>query len=137
MKKKKLPQFAKRKKAFDCVLQAYRDAKNVQVGVSAVNIGCGGKGTSNPCQPNIVDFRADVELVFHKVFKSESAWRAFEEAYINFDSEDYIEREVHAQSILGETMHSLAQGLGAEFIKRGIFPLHGKGSYFRTIRRTK
>jgi len=136
MKKRKSPQFAKRKHAFDSVLDSYRAARGVQVGVSAVNIGSGGKGTTNHVRPTLVDFRADVELVFHKVFKAETAWRAFEEAYINFDSEDYIEREVHAQSILGETMHSLAQGLGAEFIKRGIYPLHGKGSYFRTIRRT-
>jgi hypothetical protein len=137
MKKKKPPLHGKRQKAFDLVMDAFRSVKNVQVGVSAVNIGSGGKGTANPCQPSLVDFRADVTLVFRKIFKSESAWRDFQAAYLDFDSEDYIEREMHAQKIYGKGMQNLKEGVGAEFIKRGIFPMHGNGSYFRTIRRTK
>ena len=133
--KKKPPQYAARKKAFDNVLRAFRDARHVQVGVSAVNIGGGGKGTANPCRPSLIDFRADVELVFRKIFKIETAWRAFEAAYLDFDSEDSIEMEVHAQKILGDARHNLEQGLGNEFLNRGIHPTHGKGGYFRTIRK--
>ena len=60
MKKKKSPQFAKRKKAFDSVLDSYRAARGVPVGVSAVNIGSGGKGTTNHVRPTLVDSLADV-----------------------------------------------------------------------------
>jgi len=137
MKKRKSPQFAKRKHAFDSVLDSYRAARGIQVGVSAVNLGSGGKGTANPVRPTLVDFRCDVERVFNKILKSESAWDAFRQAYLDFDSEDYIERGMHAQKIYGEAMQNLEQGMGAEFIKRGIYPMHGNGSYFKTIRRTK
>ncbi len=135
-KHKKRPPYDKRKKAFDLVMEAYRSARDVKVGVSAVNIGSGGKGTANPVRPTLVDFRCDVERVFRKILKSESAWDAFRQAYLDFDSEDYIERGMHAQKIYGEAMQNLEEGMGAEFIKRGIYPMHGKDSYFRTIRRT-
>ena len=134
--KKKVPH-GKRKKAFDSVLEAYRQAKNVQVGVSAVHIGGGGKGTANPMKPTLVDFRCDTERVFAKILKTSAERRAFREAYLDFDSEDYIERGMHAQKIYGEGMQNLEQGMGALFIARHIYPMHGPGSYFRTIRRTK
>jgi len=137
-KHKKRPPYDKRKKAFDLVMEAYRGAKNVKVGVSAVNIGGGGKGTANPVKPTLVDFRCDVERVFRKIFKDRlTSWLDFQSAYLDFDSEDYIERGMHAQKIYGEAMQNLEQGMGAEFIKRGIYPMHGKDSYFKTIRRTK
>ena len=88
-------------------------------------------------KPTLVDFRCDTERVFAKILKTSAARRAFREAYLDFDSEDYIERGMHAQKIYGEAMQNLEQGMGAQFIARGIYPMHGPGSYFRTIRRTK
>jgi|GEM_PF-1690278 hypothetical protein len=135
---KKRPQYRARKNAFDKVIQAYRDAKEVKVGFSAVNMVNDAKGAVNPShqiRPTLVDFRADVELVFRKIFKAASAWKTFQEAYLLFDSEDPIEMGVLAQKLLGrDAMNNLEQGVGAEFIKRGIFPMHGKNSYFRTRR---
>src|ERR1019366_6519235 len=136
-KSKKRPQHAKRKKAFDAVMEAYRAARGVQVGVSAVTIGAGGKGTPNPTKPTPVDFRCDVEKVFHKILKTALDQQNFYESYLDFDSEDYIERGMHAQKIYGVKMHNLEEGVGAEFLKRGIYPMRGKDSYFLTIRKTK
>jgi hypothetical protein len=137
--KSKKPQFAARKKAFDAVLEAYRSAKDVTGGIGAAAIGEGGKGVSNPVKPSLTDFRCDVDRVINKcVPESDKVMRLrFRLAYIEFDSENPIDMEVMAEKVIGSGRHNLEQGMGAEFIKRGLYPLHGKRGYFHTIRQPR
>lgn len=134
--KKKPPQFAARKKAFDAVLEAYRNAKDTG-SIGAVAIGEGGKGVSNPVRPSLTDFRCDVDRVLFKCIKDGGLMARFACAYIMYDSDDPIEMEVYAEKVVGSGRHGLEQGIGNEFIKRGIYPLHGKRGYFHTIRQPR
>ena len=137
MKKKQKPQFAKRKKAFDTVMQAYRDAKDVTGGMGAVTISDSGGGSPNPAKPNLADLRCDVERVIEKCVTSEAMRVRFRAAYLEFDSEKPLDMEVFAHHVIGSGRHNLEQGLGAEFIKRGIYPLNGKRGYFHCIRQPR
>lgn len=135
MKKKKSPPYAKRKLAFDETLAAYRNAKDFTGGLGAISISDAGKPAKNLAKPSLTDFRCDVERVFNKILKQNRS--LFFTAYVYFDSEDSIEMEIHAQNLLGDLRHGLEQGMGAEFIKRGISPQYGKRGYFNSIRRPK
>lgn len=135
--RKQKPQFANRKRAFDGVLAMYRQAQDVTGGMGAVNISEGGRGVSNPVRPSLTDFRCDVEKVINKCVKAQDAVVRFRAAYINYDSEDPIDIERYADKVIGEGRHGLEQGIGALFIKHGIYPLHGKGGYFTTIRQPR
>jgi hypothetical protein len=135
--RKSKPQHAARKKAFDDVLATYRQAQDMTGGIGAIVIGDGGKGVSNPVRPSLTDFRCDVERVFGKCLKGSLAWKNFFLAYVLYDSDDVIDMGMHAQKILGDGMHGLEQGMGALFIKHGIYPLHGKGGYFHCIRQPR
>jgi hypothetical protein len=134
-KSKKPPQFAARKKAFDRVLEAYRDAKDTG-GIGAAVLS-GGKGVSNPVKPSLTDFRCDVMKVVNKCLLNAVDRLRFRLAYIDFDSESPIDCEVFAERVMGSMRHGLEQGCGAEFIKRGIYPMHGKKGYFHTIRQPR
>ena len=134
--KKKPPQFAARKKAFDRVLEAYRDAKDAG-GIGAIAMGDRGKGVSNPARPSLTDFRCDVSKVVNKCVTNPIDRLRFQLAYIEFDSESSIECEMFAEKIIGSSRHGLEQGCGAEFIKRGIYPLHGNHGYFHTLRQPR
>ena len=135
--KKKPPQFAKRKKAFDEVMAAYRDAKDVTGGMGAVAITDAGGGTPNPAKPSLTDFRCDVERVIYKCVKAGGLMARFAAVYIMFDSENPIDTERLADQVIGSGRHNLEQGLGAEFLKRGIYPLNGKRGYFHSIRQPR
>jgi hypothetical protein len=137
MKSRKPPQFAKRKLSFDSVLAAYRQAKDVNGGMGAVSIGGGGKGTANPVRPSLTDFRCDVVKVLNKVLKTEEARKQFAIAYLEYDSDDPIEMEVHAEKIMGQGRHGLEQGIGNLFLAKGLFPLHGHGGYFTCVRQPR
>jgi hypothetical protein len=134
--RKSKPQHAERKKAFDDVLESYRQAHDTG-GMGAIVIGDGGKGVSNPVRPSLTDFRCDCENIFGRCLKGPDAWKNFYLAYVVYDSEDVIDMEMHAQKILGDGRHGLEQGMGALFIKHGIYPLHGKGGYFHCIRQPR
>ena len=136
-KNQKRPQFAKRKRAFDETLAAYRNARDYTGGLGAISISDLGKPAKNLAKPSLTDFRCDVEQVLNKVLKTAQIKTDFLSAYIYFDSEDVIEMEMNAQNILGDMRHGLEQGLGALFIKKGIHPQYGKGGYFKSIRRPK
>lgn len=129
--KTKKPQFAKRKAAFDDVMQAYRDSQIAPL--SAIQYGDSSSGTRYEAKPTLTDFKCDVERVIAKCVKTEKI--NFLKAYVWFDSEDAIEREIHADQIIGEGRHNLEQGMGAEFIRRHIHPTKGKGGYFNVIRK--
>ncbi len=136
MKSRKLkPQFAARKKAFDAVMDCYRQAKDT--GLGAASIDGNGKGVSNPVRPSLTDFRCDCEKIFNKVVTAQDMVVRFRASYINFDSESSIDIERYADKVIGSMRHGLEQGIGALFIKYGLYPLHGKGGYFHCIRQPR
>lgn len=130
--KKKNPPYAKRKRAFDDVMQAYRDSQIAPV--SAIQYGDGSGGTRYEAKPTLTDFKCDVERVIKKCVTDLSL---FSIAYVYFDAEDPIEREVYADKVIGAGRHNLEQGMGAEFIRRKLHPTKGKGGYFHVIRRER
>jgi len=130
--KKKTPPYAKRKAAFDDVMQAYRDCQVAPL--SAIQYGEASGATRYEAKPTLTDFKCDVERVIDKCVTDKIS---FLKAYVWFDSEDAIEREVHADRVIGAGRHTLEQGIGALFIKRHLYPTKGKGGYFTTIRQPK
>ena len=133
--RKQKPQFAARKKAFDEVMVAYRQSKDTGLGASTIS--GAGKGSSNPVRPSLTDFRCDCEKIFNKVVTTQDMVVRFRASYINYDSESSIDNERYADKVIGSMRHGLEQGIGALFIKNGLFPLHGKGGYFTTIRQPR
>jgi len=83
--RKQKPQFAARKKAFDSVMTAYRQAKDTGLGTASID--GGGKGVSNPVRPSLTDFRCDVEKVINKCVTAQDMVVRFRASYINYDSE--------------------------------------------------
>ena len=130
--KKKTPPYAKRKAAFDDVLQAYRDCQVAPL--SAIQYGEASGATRYEAKPTLTDFKCDVERVIKKCVTDRLN---FFKAYVWFDSEDAIVREMHADHVIGEGRHNLEQGIGAEFIKRKIYPTKGKGGYFHVVRKER
>lgn len=133
--RKQKPQFANRKKAFDSVMACYRQAQDT--GLGSAPIDGGGKGVSNPVRPSLTDFRCDVEKIINRVVTAQDLVVRFRACYINFDSENPIDNERYADKVIGSMRHGLEQGIGSLFIKHGLFPLHGKGGYFHTIRQPR
>lgn len=126
--------FAKNKQAFDGVMNHLRRMGKPTLGhVGAVNIQAqsGGKpAAKNPAKPSIVDFWADVFLAIQAVLPKDIDPVKFHLAYTLYDSDDAIERELHAQKILHDRRHSVEQRVGAEFIRRKIFPVQGRGYFY-------
>lgn len=128
--KRKPKDHRKAKRAFDSVMVYFRRCAVATLGASKLP-GSSGKSSPNPVKPSVIDFRADVmKAVVARLPKDISVER-FTSAYIEFDSEDYIEGEVYAQKILGDRRHSAEQRCGDEFVLRGIYPVTG---YFTTVR---
>jgi len=123
------------KRAFDAVMTYLRRMDRPLLSPSrAVNperVGSG--GSVNPAKPNLVEFRADVFLAIGAACPSDIDMVKFHLAYTLYDSEDDIDREKHAHKLLGDRRHSVEQRVGAEFIKRKIYPVQGKG-YFYAVR---
>lgn len=113
-------------------MQAYRDCQVAPL--SAIQYNDGSGGTRYAAKPTLTDFKCDVERVIKKCVKSR---QVFYLAYVFFDSEDAIEREVYADKLVGEGRHNLEQGMGAEFLKRRLHPTKGKGGYFHVIRKER
>jgi hypothetical protein len=139
MQKKKPVEYRKNKAAFDAVMSKLREfGRPTLGGLGAVNLErTGGSPSSqNPARPTPVDFRADIFRVVALRIPKDINLVAFHIAYTLWDSEDQLEQELHAQKTLGNRRHSVEQRLGAEFIRRGIFPVMGKG-YFYSIRKER
>lgn len=131
MQKKKVKrEYAKPKKAFDSVMAYYRTT--LVTTIRAVNIDAPAAGSVNPAKPTPQEFRYDVDMAIKAKLKG-TTLSQFRQAYVWYDSEDAIEREVHAQAVLGSRRHSIEQRLGAEFIRRKLYPVHGRG-YFHVVR---
>ena len=133
----KKPQFAKRKHAFDSVMCTYRSARDNNGGIGAMMVSAGGKGVMNPVRPSLTDFRCDVDKVINKCCPKKIDKLRFRLAYIEYDSPNPIDTEKYADKIIGGGRHNLEQGMGAEFIRRGVFPMHGDGGYFKSIRQPR
>jgi hypothetical protein len=126
--------YAANKKAFDTVMQAYRDAKDP--GISAASLASEGRAAPNPARPTFADFRCDVDnIISALVAGARLVW--FRAAYVLFDSADPIEQEVHADKLMGPGRHELEQSLGAAFKKRHLYPLRGKKGYFYSVRQER
>ena len=100
-------------------------------------IGAGGKGVMNPVRPTLTDMRCDVDRVINKCCPRKIDRLRFRLAYVLYDSPDPIEMGRYADKVIGGGKNNLEQGMGAEFIKRGISPLYGNGGYFKTIRQPR
>jgi hypothetical protein len=135
--KPKKPLFAARKRAFDRVLEAYRSAKDTNGSIGVILISRGGKGVTNRVRPTLTDFRCDCERVFNHCLRSTADKIRFRLAYLEFDSENPIEREIFADKVFGTGRHSLEQGIGALILKIGVYPLYGKNGYFHTVRQPR
>jgi hypothetical protein len=135
--RKQKPQFAARKRAFDDVMAMYRQAQDVTGGMGALSISDGGKGATNPVRPTMTDFRCDCESIINHCVKNQDAVVRFRAVYINYDSEEQMDIERYADKVIGAGRHGLEQGIGALMITRGLYPLHGKGGYFTTIRQPR
>jgi hypothetical protein len=120
--KKKVPNFAKQKRAFDQVMEAYRDSRANVTLLGCVNIsGGGGGGSIDKAKPIPSEFRCDVERIVEALVALKyHPW--FWAAYTTYDSPDDIEREKFAQRVLGDRRHSWEQRLGGKFIELGLHP---------------
>jgi hypothetical protein len=132
-KKKKPPKFAANKRAFDSTMQSYRTA-NVVV-LSAMQYTDGDGPTSRyEAKPTPTDFRCDVDCVITKCVKHVKRLVRFTMTYIYYDSIDPIDMEIYADKMMGPTRHGLEQGMGAEFIKRNLYP---SSKYFKAVRQRR
>lgn len=132
--KQKPKEFRKNKAAFDGVLKHVRLLGRPWLSPShAVNPESAGSGGSrNPAKPNPVEFWSDVLLAVKATCPKDITLVRFFLAYVlgDADIDDDIERGKHTYKLLGERMHSVEQRVGAEFIRRGIHPVQGKGYFF-------
>jgi hypothetical protein len=128
--------YRQNKKAFDRVMRHVRKLGQPFLSPShAVNPEApGGGGSRNPAKPNLVEFWSDVLLAVQATCpKDVSPFRVIY-AYMYVDMGDEIEQGKYAYKILGTRMHSVEQRIGEEFLRRGIYPVEGKG-YFWCQRR--
>lgn len=100
--------------------------------ITAVNFeGSGGKpAAANPAKPTMVDFRCDVFRAIQTACPKDVSLVSFHLAYTLYDSDDEIDRELHAQKLLHDRRHSVEQRIGAEFLRRKLFPVQGKGYFY-------
>ena len=125
-KPKKTTAFTKNKKAFDEVLRRFRDISSPKLGpLGAMNFERSGSSPSarNPVAPNTVEFHSDVMLAIKASMPKGVRLAKIIQAYILWDSEDALEQNIFAQKVLGGRVHSVEQRIGAEFVRRGIWPL--------------
>lgn len=89
-------------------------------------------GSRNPAKPTSVEFWCDVFIAIRATCPRDISYVRFFLAYVlgDADQEDAIARELHAQKTLGDRRHSVEQRVGAEFIRRGIFPVQARGYFY-------
>jgi hypothetical protein len=124
-KGKKTPAYALNKRAFDTIMLHIRRMDRPILGaVGAMDFRKVGGSTAarNPIAPLPVEFRADVLLAIKAAMPRGIRLANFILAYLLYDSDDETERNVFAQRVLGGRMHSVEQRVGAEFVRRAIFP---------------
>lgn len=122
---KKTQAYAKNKKAFDDVMTRMRRMGSPKLGpLGAMNFAKAGGSPSakNPVAPNLVEFRCDVMMAVRAAMPKGVSLAKFVQAYLLYDSEDVIEQNVFAQKVMGGRVHSVEQRIGAEFVRREIWP---------------
>lgn len=77
----------------------------------------------NPVKPSSLEFWTDVVKAFRAAKPQAVPLYKFLAAYMLFDSESELERNTFASKMIGVRVHSCEQRVGAEFIRRGIWPL--------------
>lgn len=118
--------YRKNKQAFDQVMLYLRrmDAPLLgNVGAMDCSKTGGSPAPRNPISPLPVEFKCDVLLAVAAAMPKGVNLARFLVSYLVFDSEDEIERSVFAQTILGGRLHSVEQRIGAEFVRRAIWPI--------------
>lgn len=124
-KPKKTTAYAKNKKAFDEVMLRLRGLGNPKLGpVGAIDFAKAGgsPAAKNPAAPTAVDFRCDVLMAIKAAMPKGVRLSKFILAYMLWDSEDAMEQNIFSQKVLGGRVHSVEQRVGAEFVRRGIWP---------------
>lgn len=123
-KPKKTTAYRENKKAFDVTILHLRRMDTPHLGqLGAMDFRkVGSASARNPIAPSPVEFRCDVILAIRAAMPKGVSLKNFILAYLLYDSDDEIERNVYAQKILGGRVHSVEQRIGAEFIRRGIYP---------------
>jgi hypothetical protein len=124
-KLKKVKNYRRNKMAFDKVIERVREIMDRQLVAMDVD---------NPGRPTPIDFRVDVKRAIEAKIPKDIDLLGFDDAYLSFDSEDYIEREVHAHAILGDRRHSVEQRIGEEFLRRKLYPTRVYFEYTRKAR---
>jgi hypothetical protein len=130
--KEKTPnkRFRENKEAFDLTFAAYRSAKDTGIG-AAVWANGGGTVSKNPARPSLTDLRCDIEKIVESHVNEDQLLR-FWAVYSVYDSNDYIEREMFADRMIGPKRHSYEQRIGAKFIMSGLYPVQ---KYLLSIRK--
>lgn len=123
-KPKKTTAYAKNKRAFDDVMNRLRGLGSPKLGpVGAIDFSkTGGASPRNPAAPTTVDFRCDVLMAIKAAMPKGVRLTKFIQAYMLWDSEDALEQNIFSQKILGGRVHSVEQRIGAEFVRRKIWP---------------
>jgi len=124
-KQKKPKNYGRNKRAFDKVIERVREIMDRQLIAMDVD---------NPGRPTPIDFRVDVTRAIESKIPKDVGLEKFDDAYLFFDSEDYIEREMHAHTILGDRRHSVEQRIGEEFLRRKLYPTRAYFKYTRKAR---
>ncbi len=130
------PAYSQNKKAFDAIVKHYiRMDRPLNGPPGAMNMekSSGSATSRNPIEPSPVEFQCDVLLAVKAAMPKGVRLSNFILAYFLWDSEDDIERSLHAMKVLGGRMHSVEQRVGAEFVRRAIWPESG---YFHPQRVT-
>ena len=118
--------YRKNKQAFDQVMLYLRRMDAPQLGaVAAMDFAKAGGSPAprNPIAPSPVEFACDAVLAIQAAMPKGVNYYRFMASYFFFDSDDEIERSVFAQNILGGRLHSVEQRIGAEFVRRAIWPI--------------
>lgn len=122
-----LAPYRRNKKAFDSVIIYYKRMDRPMLKpLGAINPEAGkSKGSSyrNPVKPSLLELWCDVQIAIRAVLPKGVTYEKFETVYFQFDSEDETERNTHAYKMFGGRCHSIEQRVGAEFVRRGIYPL--------------
>jgi hypothetical protein len=128
--KKSGKDYSRPKRAFDEVRDAW-SRFNCAGLIAATNYASGQPGSKSPATPSKSDFIVDFENAIRPILEKRNiSFSKFTEAYRSVFDDD-IEREMHAQAVLGSMRHSIEQRCGALFITRGLFPVK---KYFTVIR---
>lgn len=132
VKQKKKPRnYALNKKSFDAVLESYRGAKDR--GVAATGLSDGGVAAKNPAKPSLIEFRCDVDKAVSAILKDADLELWFRATYVLFEPSDDLEMELWADRMM-PNRHRYEQRIGAEFVRRAIYPLN---KYFHAVRRPR